>query len=491
LLPPVAAALVAFLGVSVARGATPASPRGLKLPELVKELQRLVESAALRRARVGVAVVDLVDGEALFEHEADRLYSVASNNKLFTTAAALELLGPRFQFRTTVVAVGKLYKTGVLVGDLLVIGRGDPSISGRFHAGKAIAVLEQWAEAVAAAGIKSVRGGIIADDTYFDRQHIHPSWPKDQHSAWYCAPVSALSFNDNCVLLTVRPGPKRGALAIASIEPRTAYVQVRNQCRTSRARRGGNQVLAHRRLGTNQISIRGEIRLKGAPFRTWITVHEPALYAATVFREVLEAKGIAVGGPVRLRTPTVRIRPSACRALITTASLLGDVVPVANKNSQNFYAEQILKTLGREKAGKGTFIAGAEVVTGFLRRAGVRGSFSYRDGSGLAKANRFSPRQFVTILAYMNSRRWGRPYLRSLAEPGKPGTLARRLHRLQGRLFAKTGYIAGASALSGYLRTRGRRLLAFSILVNDFRCSLGQVRAFQDAMCLRLAEFEP
>jgi len=489
---PLLALALSVLAVPWARGAGPPVPAGLDRRALVAKLQGLVEVPALRRARVGVAVVDLSDGGWLFECEADQPCVVASNNKLATTAAALELLGPAFQFRTDVLAVGPIARDGALRGDLLVIGRGDPSISGRSHDGKPTAVLEEWAEAVAAAGIKSVRGGILADDTYFDRQHLHPLWPKGQHAAWYCAPVSALSFNDNCVLLTVVPGPKRGSLALASVEPNTSYVQLLNKCLTSRARLGGNQVLAHRRAGANQISIRGEIRQGGAPFRTWITVDEPALYTATVFREVLESKGIGVGGPVRLRAPTDHIRPSSCLELTTTASALSDAVAVANRNSQNFYAEQILKTLGQVKLGKGTFASGAEVVAGFLREAGLRGTFTYHDGSGLARANRFSPRQLVTLLAYMNGCRAGGLYLRSLAEPGAAaGTLARRLLPLKGRLFAKTGYIAGASALSGYVETRAGRLLAFSILVNDFRCPLGEVRAIQDAICFTLGDYAP
>jgi D-alanyl-D-alanine carboxypeptidase/D-alanyl-D-alanine-endopeptidase (penicillin-binding protein 4) len=488
---PAAALATGLVGYSLAHGAAVPRAPGLRREQLAEKVRGLVAAPALRSARVGVAVLDLVDGEWLFEHDATQLHAVASNNKLATTAAALELLGPGFEFRTTVAAVGRISADGTLRGDLLLVGRGDPSISGRFHKGKTTVVLEQWAEAVAAAGIKAVRGGIIADDTYFDRQHTHPLWPKGQHAAWYSAPVGALSFNDNCVLLSVVPGATRGSLARAFVEPKTSYVQLRSTCRTSRARLGGNRVLAHRRAGTNQILVSGEIRHKGAPFRTWITVDDPALYTATVFREVLEAKGIAVGGPPRLRTPTVHIHPSARLELATTSSLLKDALAVANKNSQNFYAEQLLKTLGREKKGRGTFAAGAEVVAAFLRDAGVRGTFSYRDGSGLARTNRFSPRQLVTLLSYMNGRRWGAIYLRSLAEPGQAGTLARRLLPVKERLHAKTGYIKGVSALSGYVEAHGGRLLAFSILVNDFRCSLGEVRAIQDAICLNLAQYRP
>ena len=491
-LPLLFAALLAAAAATAGAPAPPPKRKGLNHAQLTAELGKLVQAPALQRAVVGVAVRDLSSGEWLFESQADQLLIVASNNKLAATAAALELLGPDFQFRTTVAAVGRI-AGGVLYGDLLLTGRGDPSISGRFHNGRTTAVVEQWAAAVAAAGIKSVRGGIIADDTYFDRQHIHPLWPTNQLSAWYCAPVGALSFSDNCVLVTVAPGARRGDPARVALDPPTAYVQVVNQCTTSRARSGENRVLVHRAFGGNPLAVGGEVREKGAPFRTWVAIHDPALYTATVFAEVLEAKKIPVGGPVRLRTPTTRIEPADCKEIVTTTSFLKDAVAVANGNSQNFYAEQILKTLGREKAGKGTWADGAEAVIEFLRKAGVTGLFSYHDGSGLARADRFSPRQIVQLLSYMNGRRTGPLYLHSLAEPGEPGTLLRRgrLDPLQNRVFAKTGYIAGVSALSGYLETRGGRMLAFSILVNDFRCPLGEVRSLQDALCLKLADYEP
>ena len=473
------------------RAAEPQKPRALKRPELLQELKKLVVAPALRRAIIGVAVYDLADRQWLFDHNADQLLIVASNNKLATTAAALELLGPDFQFTTTVAAIGETSADGVLAGDLLLKGRGDPSISGRFHDGKATAVIDEWAKAVAAAGIKSVRGAILADDLYFDRQATHPLWPKAQQSAWYCAPTGALSFNDNCIRVVVKPGPRRDALAVITTEPPTAYVTIVNQCTTSRARLGDSRILVHRRENTNQIIVSGRIREKSAPCQTWITIDGPALYAATVFREALAARKIPVGGPVRLRTIHDRFDPEACRELITTTSALKDALAVANSNSQNFYAEQILKTLGREKADQGTWAAGAKVVAEFLRTAGVAGGFEYHDGSGLARANRFSARQIAQLLAYMNTRRNGSAYLHSLAEPGEPGTLARRLDPLRERVFAKTGYIAGVSALSGYVETRDGRMLAFSILVNDFRCALAEVRQIQDAICLFLGDYAP
>ena len=486
-----AASLLALLAPLGA--AAPAKPKGLSATQLAAECRKILAAPALKRARVSVAVADLAEGNWLVEHGPDLLCSVASNNKLVTTAAALDELGPDFQFRTTVSAVGKVSSAGVLHGDLLVIGRGDPSISGRSHKGKVTAVLEQWAAAVAKAGIKQISGGIIADDTYFDRVFTHAQWPNGQHSAWYSAQVGALSFNDNCVLLVVTPGAKRGVPAACSFVPNTKYMKIVGSIATSRARLGKHAVTAHRAIGRNQITVSGSVRQQSALYTTWVTVHDPALFTATVFREVLLAKGIRVGGPARLRTPTTHIDPRKLRELITTTSTLGDAVAVANARSQNFYAEQILKTLGREKRAKGTWAAGAEVVEAFLRRAHVKGVVQYTDGSGLAKANRFSARQLCVLLAHVNSQKYGSRYLRSLAEPGKPGTLERRrrLVPLQGRLFAKTGYIKGVCTLSGYLATHGDRRVAFAFLVNDYRTSLDAVRAVQDALCLKLVAYVP
>jgi len=491
------ATLLAVLGVGPAAGAfgaeRPGPPpgRGLDRGRVVAELERLVANPALRRMRVGVAVRDLVTGETLFEHNADDLYATASNNKVITTAAALELLGPSFQFRTTVSAVGRLRTDGLVEGNLVVVGRGDPSISGRFHDGDCTAILDAWVRAVADAGIRSIRGDLIADDTYFDRQHQHPDWPHGQALNWYCAPVSALSFNDNCIQVIVRAGASGGTPAVVALAPPTRYVEIANSCTTSRVRHSGNEVLVRRRAGKNTITVSGEINPGGRTFQTWVTIEEPALYLATVFRELLAAKGIALGGHARLRLPADRFEPANSRDILTSGSSLRTAIAVANKNSQNFYAEQILKTIGREVGGQGTFAAGAEAVSAFLRQIGIQGAFTYVDGSGLASTNRFSPRQVVDLLAYMNGRRAGGVYLHSLAEPGCPGTLERRLVPLRGRLFAKTGYIANVSCLSGYVESRRGHLLAFSILVNDLHGVLGDAKNTENEICMKLADYEP
>lgn len=487
-------ALAATIALAAATdAASTAKPRGegLDAAELAEACRRVVADRALRPARVSVAVADLSNGQWLFTHGADLLCSVASNAKLATTAAALDALGPDFAFRTTVAAVGKRHGAA-LHGDLLVIGRGDPSISGRFHDDKETAVLERWADAVAAAGIREVRGGIIADATYFDAQHTHPEWPQGQHSAWYCAQVGALSFNDNCILVVVQPGAKRGHPARVAVQPPTDYVSVVNRVTTSRARLGQRAVTVHRALGRNQLVASGSIRQGDPAYATWVTVHEPALFTATVFREVLARKGIRCG-PARLRTPDVHIEPDAVAEILTTTSTLAQAVAVANARSQNFYAEQILKTLAREKAGKGTWPAGTELVAAFLRRAHLKGTFNVRDGCGLARANRFSARQLCILLAHMAGTDHAEVYRTSLGEPGRPGTLSHRrgLLPLRGRLRAKTGYIRDVCALSGYLDTRGGRRVAFSFLINDFRCSLAQARAAQDKLCLTLAGYAP
>jgi D-alanyl-D-alanine carboxypeptidase/D-alanyl-D-alanine-endopeptidase (penicillin-binding protein 4) len=478
--------------VSHACGGGSAPSKGLDPQELGEALGRELKSKALRGADVGVVVYDLVAREMVFTHHPDLPLIVASNNKLVTTAAALERLGPDFQFRTTVAAAGRRTAEGTLRGNLLIIGRGDPSISGRFHKGRVTAVLERWAKALADAGIERVRGDVLADDSYFDGEFTHPGWPK-RHAAWYCAQVCALSMNDSCVDLAVFPGEHRGDRARVAVQPPTSYVDLYNGCTTSRASGGSNHVIAHRLAGKNQLRVTGKIRRRSAPFETSVTVHDPALYTATVFKEVLERAGIEVTGLVRRRPPGYEVREEEFEEIITTTSSLADAVAVANGRSQNFYAEQILKTLGREMQGEGSWDAGAKAVKAWLRDAGIHGTVQYADGSGLARGNRFTARQLAAVLAWMNCRRTSTLYWRSLAQPGKPGTLARRslLFPLQGRLFAKTGFIDRVSALSGYLECPSGRLLAFVTLVNNYRAGLSAARRAQDRMVLHMARYAP
>jgi len=425
-------------------------------------LEAAVAGAGSAGARAGLCVVALPKGQALFSQNSHQQYIVASNTKLVTTAAALALLGPGYKFRTTVRAHGPI-RRGVLQGGLVIRGSGDPSLSGRFFDGRPLTIPRQWAYAVRAAGISEVQGDIVADDRAFDREHTHPDWPAGQLAYWYCAETGALSFNDNCVDIAIRPAPRAGEPVALSLSPPTSYVRLVNRCIT---KPGKPDVSLYRQAGSNVITVRGSYPVRAKPVAKSATIHQPALFLATVFKEQLAATGIRVTGRARLADDDERLSPRG-KLVATTTSGLGAAIRITNRRSQNFYAEQILKTLGRENQSSGSFAGGVSAVEEFLASLGIpRGSYQMADGSGLSRNDRFTPAQMITVLQHMYRHRHGELFVVSLPAYGEDAAAGRRGPRPRVTVRAKTGTLRGVRCLSGYVLGAGGRSVAFAILSN-------------------------
>jgi D-alanyl-D-alanine carboxypeptidase/D-alanyl-D-alanine-endopeptidase (penicillin-binding protein 4) len=218
----------------------PAVPVGRTFEE---RLASLVNGSVARGATTSIQIVELESGRVVAERNPHMPVAPASNMKLFTTAAAIDLLKPSFEVTTGVYVRGSVDASGTLDGDVRIVGRGDPTIGGRFHDGSATAVIQDWAQDLKAAGIKTVRGNLVFEHGYFDQDYIHPTWPADQLTAWYEAPVSAFSMQEGCIEVRVLPS-RAGGLCVVQLEPPTSYVQVENSCRTGR---GYPFITRHRR----------------------------------------------------------------------------------------------------------------------------------------------------------------------------------------------------------------------------------------------------
>jgi D-alanyl-D-alanine carboxypeptidase/D-alanyl-D-alanine-endopeptidase (penicillin-binding protein 4) len=479
---------VAFLALLLAL-----APAARAADALGERLDAIFGGAALRDAEVGVAILDLETGAPLYERDAGRPLIPASNEKLVTTACALDRLGGGHRFETLLFRAGEL-RGDTLQGDLIVRGGGDPCMDARFD-GVPDAVPRRFARALREAGIRRVTGDVVADDRLFDREFRHPGWPRDQLDRWYTAPVSALSLNDACVDVTVAPGARPGLPVAVTLAPACALFEVDLRAITTGERRE-HVISVERRLGTDRLIVRGAALAGAQPVSTSVTVEDPALFFAAVLRERLVEEGVAVGGRARLFSES-----DAAREVVPVAghvSLLAEALPVTNKRSQNFYAEMLLKSIAAaEGRGPGSFAGGAAALARFLREGGAReGSFVIEDGSGLARGNRIAPREIARLLVRMAGHREAALYVASLAAPGEPGgTLEGRIRSplARGRVRAKTGTIHGVSALSGYVFSKDEALLprrgvAFSILANGLRRGVGPAREAQDACVSVLLE---
>jgi D-alanyl-D-alanine carboxypeptidase/D-alanyl-D-alanine-endopeptidase (penicillin-binding protein 4) len=464
-------------------GALAASAAGASLPALE------VQVAAARRAvpALGVHVVELASGETVFGLEPDRPRILASNTKLITTAAVLDALGPGYLFETRLLLRGAP-EGGVLRGDAAVIGGGDPNLSGRHYDGDPYAVFRGWAAALRARGVARVEGDLYLVRGLFDGQEVHPDWPRDQLSRWYEAPVGALSFNDNCVLVRVHPGHAAGAAARVELVPDLpGFFRVRNSARTTASAKH-HRVVVGRVAEANEIVVSGAVYRGGGPVEAWVAVRQPVEYFGHALRAALGQQGIEVAGravEVGTLPPGVWEQASALRTDLLTA------LEVTNKRSQNFYAESLFKLLGALRCGDGSWAGGGRAVDEFLERVGIpRGSYTLADGSGMSRNDRFTPRQITRLLGYMFTHPWSREFVLSLAYSGEPGLrwekrLAEGPYR--GNVFAKTGTLDGVSTLSGYAKARSGKLYAFSILCNGTRRNW-QAQRHQDAIVRALID---
>jgi D-alanyl-D-alanine carboxypeptidase/D-alanyl-D-alanine-endopeptidase (penicillin-binding protein 4) len=422
--------------------------------DLQKDIQTILGDELLRNSSVAVAIEAMPDGRVLYRHNEHQLLMPASNMKILTTSAALNLLGADFKFRTMLVQRGD---------DLILVGDGDPTFGDaellRKSGISATAVFEQWAAQLKGRTFRHV----LVDDSIFEPAMMHPRWDARQFQSKFSAEISGMTFNLGCVDLAVKSAP--GGDAVYRMTPPTRYAPIRNTCVTGG--RGG--VIVTRQPNSNEISLRGGCT--ATEVTVSITVHDPSLLAATVLAETLSSGGVRFSGSVgRDRSVRAKLANAADHGITVLAvheTALSTALARANKDSINLYAECLAKRAGAAAGGEGSWESGGAAVSGFLKRIGIADTeFKIDDGCGLSRDNRVSANAIVQVLQTNFVGRYRDEFMSSLAIGGKDGTLDNRFRELRGRVIAKTGYIANVSALSGYLKGRDGEWYAFSILMN-------------------------
>jgi serine-type D-Ala-D-Ala carboxypeptidase/endopeptidase (penicillin-binding protein 4) len=453
-------------------------------------------------AQVGVLVVSLERGDTLFSLNPDVPLAPASNMKLYSTAAALYYLGPEFRYSTYVLGLGEV-ENGVLHGDLILYGTGDPALTGRML-GASIVPMRALADTLLARGIREVRGDVIGDGSYFDAEWLGRGWNPDNFGTWYSAPVGALNFGENLTSLEVRPGAV-GAPAQITTTPATHGLAVVNRTITN----AGGGTMIRIQYEPEGLTVRGQMARGSSGIARAAPVVDPTNYAAAVFHQVLAGRGIQVHGGVRSiyaaeESPVTfanrqnrngNAQPHPRVLAIHLSPTLAELASVTNHISHNLFAEALMKTVGRVALGEGTFDAGSRAIRYFLEcEAGVdTTALAIMDGSGLSPLNRVTARATVQLLDAMTRNEHWEDFFTSLPEAGRPRP--RGLNRMLGtpavgNLRAKTGTIRTVSALSGYVRSADGELLAFSILGNNLPASTWLQKRIEDQIGIRLAHFE-
>ncbi|MEO6435613.1 MAG: D-alanyl-D-alanine carboxypeptidase/D-alanyl-D-alanine-endopeptidase [Tepidisphaeraceae bacterium] len=445
--------------------------------------------AALGRGQTGEAhyaarVIDLQTGRELYAVNADVPYTPASNGKLAVSAATLDFFGPDHRFKTYLAVDGD---------DLWLIGTGDPGPGDANLAKKAggttMTVLDQWADALKKRDVQRIKGNLYYFDRAFDDQWTNPTWTRGYITEWYAAPISGLNFNNNCVDIKVIP-TAQGEPVNFTVVPPAEGVSFQNKCVTGK----GDEPDVGRERDKDVFIITGATT-RPRDLKSEAVIN-PGAFFADALRTRLAEKGIKIGGEiVRADKPLGgKLVPPAEKTVAIHETKLSDGLGRINKQSQNNFAEGYCKLLGRAYRAKqkknepGSWPAGAEATRAFLAKHKIDASkIEIIDGSGLSKDNRVTARMISDLLKTMWKHKHKEAFFDSLSIAGEDGTIASRMKDLKGRVHAKTGFIGGVRALSGYVQSDAGKWLAFSIIYNGLDGSVKPFEERQDNACRILA----
>lgn len=474
------------LGWSGPAGAGPSS--GKDAAALGQSIDKLLADKRLDGAVAGVDVIDADTGSTLYQHQADTRLLPASNTKLLTSTAAMDVLGPDYRYHTDVLSDGARHGSR-LDGDLYLRGTGDPTLLAKDY--------DALAAKVAASGIKQVSGRLVADDTRFDDQRLGTSWAWDDESEYYSSQISALSlapdtdYDAGCVYIEVTPGAKPGDKPKVSLTPANHYVTVHLNG-TTVAKGGADTLSVEREHGSNVIDIDGTIPVGADPTESWTAVWEPTGYAASVFADALAAHGVRVTG----RTVLGKATPKGADVVADHPSMtLAKIYVPFLKLSNNNHAEVLTKTVGYRTSGQGTWPAGLDAIRKYLGKQGVdTGTIHQVDGSGLSRMDLVPAEQIAKVLRAARDKPWFKQFYDALpiaCEPDRMvgGTLRSRMCGTPAadNVHGKTGSLTGVSSLSGYVTDADGRDLVFSIVFNNYVAD--SVDDIQDSIVEDLAAY--
>lgn len=467
---------------------------------LAARLNARLDAPGLDRLIWGVAITD-VNGTPLFGRNADRLFVPASNTKLVVTATALALLGPDFTVSTSVYGTGPI-EGGELRGDLVLYGRGDPTFSERCYGNDTdapgacdrdpAAKFRDLARQLRERGIHRVAGDLVGDGSYFDTETIHPAWESYDLNWWYAAPVTGLGYNDNSVDFSIDQTDSLGRQPRIRFSPDVGSVSLDNRAVIGPAGTPSTFDIL-RTPGSMRYVATGVIPAGASVETEHAAVPDPNTFAATALREALREEGILVMGRTLSTVDPFDFslaRNTPALADVTSRPLRDWLFPILN-TSQNWFAEMLLKQLGHQRGGGGSWKEGLEVERRFLiDSVGIDStSFALVDGSGLASNNLLTPHAFTQLLAFMRRHPNYESFARGLPRSGSPGSLRRRFvgTSLEGRVVAKTGSISRVNTLSGYVERADGKTFVFSIQANHHTMSTPKILAAIDAVVGELA----
>lgn len=452
------------------------------------EIEQLIENNNASDAFWTLTVRDST-GKILESYNAEKLIRPASNLKLLTAATVLDKLGANYTYKTRMYGIGQ-QQDSVWNGNIIFRGVGDPSISGTFYDDDRLHVLEKFYQMLNRRGISRINGNLIGNDSYFDQKPYPDGWSWDDLSFYYAVPINALSFNNNTVDLTVYANGEIGDTPTIEWFPfDTDYVDFVNNQNITPPNASYDEYY-QRLLGTNTI-ILGSTLPQGYVEKEELSITNPPLYFLDTFKKYLEDGGIKVSGRLLIDSNSQNWSSSAYKLLgYHESEPLGKLLEQLNKDSNNFYAEMLLKTAAAEHYNtQGTTELGISLMKSFCSSIGINiADVSFSDGSGMSATNLISTHDLSQLLVSMLKHQQFDAFKNSLAVAGKDGSLESRFRNtpLQRNLMGKTGYVSGVRALSGYLTTKSNKTLIFSIATNHYAASTSYIDSIQESILAKI-----
>jgi serine-type D-Ala-D-Ala carboxypeptidase/endopeptidase (penicillin-binding protein 4) len=474
------------------------TPSGVVPRVGVKSLRRSIDSIVnapeFSNGHWGVLVVSGA-GDTLYSHNAGKLFMPASNQKLLTSSVSLTQLGPDFRSRTSFVALGPI-ADGVLEGDLGVVGRGDPSISDHMRH-DAMLPLRDIADSLAARGITRIRGKVVAEGNAFPDDVLGYGWSWSDLEDDYSAPTDELLFNEGFTNIIVHGGASIGDSARTETRPTHRWPTLRVSVVTvappapvidsTLPRVPRPRVIVRKDTLTGEVIVTGTVAVGDSSVEV-VTHRDPDAAYIAALREALIDRGITIADE---SLPTTTVNDTL---VVMPSPTLAEILPPFLKPSQNQLGEMLFKTLGLERGTAGTALAARKIVEEQLKAWGARDDgFIVRDGSGLSRYDYVSPETIVHVLMAMRRNPSFPIFYNALPIAGVDGTIERRMRGTPAadNVHAKTGSVAQARSLSGYVQALNGDTLTFSILANNWSVPAGRVTSAADSIAARLASYRP
>jgi D-alanyl-D-alanine carboxypeptidase/D-alanyl-D-alanine-endopeptidase (penicillin-binding protein 4) len=436
-----------------------------------KSFKKFLADSSMAHASVSLCVVNTENGESVFEYNDNKSLTPASVMKLITSAAALELLGPQYTFRTVLGYTGEINRrSGKLKGDIVIRGGGDPALGSNYFSDYYKDFMSDWVQEIKKLGIKKIEGRVITDDSYYDFQPVPAKWLWEDAGNYYGAGAYGLSVFDNTYEIHLKASSDSSQLLIKEIVPSECKYEFSNWLIAAGTSDEGYVFAAP--YSTNGW-LAGSVPVSMEDIVLKASIADPPRLIAKMINDKLEAAGINISGePTTLRLEANTISGNVIPITETISPPLVKILEVLNHESVNMYAEHLIKELGKKFKGTGSTAAGVEVVIGFLNNAGINTDGMFiEDGSGLSPVNSINTKGLADLLFYMKTNgRYFPEYFSSLPDAGKEGTLKNyfRDPAFNSRLKAKSGSMTRVRSYAGYFTTESGKQMIFSIIVNNF-----------------------